>query len=218
MYVKSRMTANPFTVEANASLADVIDMMREKGLKRIPVVASNKESVIGIVTEGDIQKASPSEASTLSIFEINYFLRKITVGSVMTKDVITISPDALLEDAALLMRANRLSALVVADDNKKLIGIITESDIFDAFLDLMGFRDTGARITIQALNAPGVLADITEVFKSFNYNITHIAVYGGNAERCDVVIRFNAIDTGEIEKVLESRGYKVLHVLRSKDT
>jgi len=214
MYVKSRMTADPFTIEANAPIADVIELMREKGLKRIPVVAPDKKSVVGIVTKGDIQTASPSEASTLSIYEINYLLRKLTVGSVMTKDVITIRPDALLEDAALLMRARRLRTLVVVDDEKKLVGIITESDIFDAFLDLMGFRDTGARITIQARNAPGVLADITDVFKSFNYNISHIAVYNGNAEMCDVVIRFNATETEEIEKTLESRGYKVLHILR----
>jgi len=211
------MTANPFTIGANATLADVIELMREKGLKRVPVVAQDGKSVVGIITEGDMLKASPSEASTLSIFEINYLLRKIIVNNVMTKDVITITPDALLEDAALLMRANRISDLVVVEGNNKIVGIITESDIFDAFLDLMGFRDTGTRITIQALNAPGVLADITKTFRDFNFNISHIAVYSGNAEKCDVVIRFNAMDTAEIEKVLEGNGYKILHLLKSKE-
>ena len=214
MYVKNRMTADPFTIKANAPLADVIDLMREKGLKRVPVVAQDGKKLVGIVTEGDIQKVSPSEASALSIFEINYLLRKMTVSAAMTKDPLTITPDALLEDAAVLMRANRVSSLPVVEGRDKLTGIITESDIFDAFIDLMGFRDKGTRITVQALNAPGVLADVTEIFKSFNYNISHIAVYNGNAERCDVVIRFNAINTEEIEKTLEARGYKVLHVLR----
>jgi len=211
------MTANPFTIEASAPLADVIELMREKGLKRIPVVAKDGKSVVGIVTEGDIQKVSPSEASTLSIFEINYLLKKITVNSAMTKNVITITPDALLEDAALRMRANRISDLVVVEGDNKLVGIITESDIFDAFLDLMGFRDTGTRITIQALNAPGVLADITQIFREFNFNISHIAVYSGNAEKCDVVIRFNALNTAEIEKTLEDKGYTILHLLKSKE-
>jgi len=217
MYVKKRMTADPYTVFSNAPLIDVIALMHDKKLKRIPVVGPDGKSVVGIVTDSDIQKVSPSEASTLSIFEINYLLRKLTVNSAMTKNVITISPDALLEDAALLMRANRISALLVVEEKNKLVGIITESDIFDAFLDLMGFRDTGTRMTIEALNAPGVLADITAIFRNFDYNISHIAVYGGNAEKCDVVIRFNAFNTEEIEKALEEKGFSIIHLLRSKD-
>ena len=217
MYVKSRMTANPFTIKANAPLAEVIELMREKGLKRVPVVAQDGKSVTGIVTEGDIQKVSPSEASTLSIFEINYLLRKITVSKAMTKDPLTITPEALLEDAALLMRANKISSLPVVDEQEQLLGIITESDIFDAFLDLMGFRDMGTRITIQAQNQPGVLANVTGIFFSFNYNISHIAVYGGSSAVCDVVIRFNGFNTEELEKTLEERGYKIIHLLRSQE-
>lgn len=217
MYVKTRMTVNPFTIIADAPLTDLIGLMQEKKLKRVPVVGSDGERAVGIVTEVDIQKVAPSKASTLSIFEINYLLGKTKVSAAMTKDVLTITPDALLEDAALLMRAGRVSALLVVEDNGKLAGIITESDIFDAFLDLMGFRDAGTRITIQALNAPGVLADITQIFFSFKYNISHIAVYNGNEEKCNVVIRFDALDTAQIEKSLEERGYKVMHILRSKN-
>ena len=136
----------------------------------------------------------------------------------MTKNVVTITPGALLEDAALLMRANKVSALVVVEDKNELVGIITQSDIFDAFLDLMGFRDYGTRITIQALNAPGVLADITAIFSQYKYNISHIAVYSGNAEKCDVVIRFNALDTGQLENTLEEHGYHILHILRSRES
>ena len=217
MYVKSRMTANPFTIKANAPLADVIELMREKGLKRVPVVAQDGKSVAGIVTEGDIQKVSPSEASTLSIFEINYLLKKITVSQAMTKDPLAITQDALLEDAALLMRANKISALPVVDEQDVLLGIITESDIFDAFLDLMGFRDAGTRITIQAKNQPGVLATVTGIFYSFNYNISHIAVYGGSSTVCEVVIRFNASNTTELQKALKESGYEIVHVLEAKN-
>jgi len=217
MYVKTRMTANPFTIESDAPLTDLIGLMQEKKLKRVPVVTPDGKHVAGIVTEVDIQKVSPNKASTLSIFEINYLLGKTKVKSAMTKEVITITPDALLEDAALLMRANRISALLVVDDDDKLLGIITESDIFDAFLDLMGFRDAGTRITIEALNAPGVLAKITQIFHSFNYNISHIAVYGGSSEKCDVVLRFNALNTEQLEKTLEEQGYKILHILRSRE-
>jgi len=216
MYVKSRMTANPITIKADAPLAEAIELMRERGLKRVPVVGKDGKSLVGIITEGDIQKVSPSEASTLSIFEITYLLRKMTVSDAMTKDPFIIVPDALLEDAALLMRANKISSLPVTE-NEELIGIITQGDIFDAFLDLMGFRDVGTRITIEARNQPGVLAKVTGIFHSFNYNISHIAVYGGNAAVCDVVIRFNAFNTDELQKRLEDEGYKVIHLLRSQD-
>jgi len=217
MYVKNRMTADPYKVSSDTPLSDVIALMHEKKLKRIPVVGPDGSTVAGIITDSDIQKASPSEASALSIFEINYLLRKLTASNAMTKKVITITPDALLEDAALLMRANRVSALLVVEGDNKLVGIITESDIFDAFLDLMGFRDSGTRITIEALNAPGVLADATEIFRNFNYNISHIAIYGGNAEKCDVIIRFNSYNTKELEKALEEKGFKILHLLKSKE-
>jgi len=216
MYVKNRMTANPFTIKSNAPLAEAIDLMREKGLKRVPVVGEDGKRLEGIITGGDIQKVSPSEASTLSIFEINYLLRKLTVGKAMTKKLFTIAPDALLEDAALLMRANKISSLPVVSNGGELEGIITQSDIFDAFLDLMGFRDAGTRITIEARNEPGVLAKVTGIFHAFKYNISHIAVYGGSSPVCDVVIRFNALDTEELQKTLEAEGYKILHMLQSE--
>ena len=217
MYVKNRMTIGPYTIYSDTPLSEAIIMMHEKKLKRIPVVGPDGKRVVGIVTDSDIQRVSPSEASALSIFEINYLLGKTNVSSAMTKDVIKINPDALLEDAALLMRANRIRTLVVVGENDEIEGIITESDIFDAFLDLMGFRDTGTRITLKAVNAPGVLANITSSFGAFNYNISHIAVYNGNAEYCDVVVRFNSFETEEIEKDLEAKGYKVIHILKSEE-
>jgi len=217
MYVKNRMTANPFTITANAPLSDVIDLMREKKLKRVPVVTEDGKRVVGILTEGDLQKVSPSQASTLSIFEINYLLGKTAVSVAMTKNPITITPDALLEEAAVLMRANKISTLPVVDDTGALVGIITESDIFDAFLDLMGFRMLGTRLTIQTKNEPGILADITKIFHSFGFNISHVAVYGGGAAVCDVVIRFNAFNIDDLQKALEERGYKVVHVMRSQE-
>lgn len=206
MYVKSRMTSNPYTIAFDAPITEVIELMRDKNLKRVPVVHS--ERVVGMITQGDIQKVSPTKATTLSIFEINYLLSKTKVSDAMTKEVITISPDALLEEAAVLMRDNKISTLAVVRENK-LVGIITESDIFDAFIDLLGFRDIGSRITVQAQDAPGALADITEIFKDLDLNISHIAVYRGSAGFSDVVIRTNTINTDVLVKRLEEHGYKI---------
>jgi len=206
------MTANPYTIAHDAPISDLIELMRQKNLKRVPVV--NGEKVVGIVTHADIQKVSPTKATTLSIYELNYLLHKTKVSDAMTKNVITISPDALLEEAAVLMRENRISTLAVVKDNK-LVGIITESDIFDAFIDLLGSREAGTRITIEALDVPGTLADITNIFKSFDANITHIATFRGKSGKSDIVIRTNTINTEPIEKKLIEQGYKIEHVIKN---
>ncbi|MBN7772718.1 CBS and ACT domain-containing protein [Clostridium aminobutyricum] len=213
MYVKSKMTANPYTIAYNAPITEVIELMREKNLKRVPVV--DGEKVVGMLTHSDIQKVSPTKATTLSIYELNYLLSKTLVKDAMTKNAITVSPDALLEEAAVLMRENRISSLAVVKDNR-IVGIITESDIFDSFIDLLGFKEVGSRITIQAADAPGALADIAEIFRSFDSNITRIAVYRGSNGKSDVVIRTNTINTDQIEKQLNERGYTVEHILKNQ--
>lgn len=213
MYVKSRMTSNPYTIAFDAPVTEVIELMREKNLKRVPVVHDDR--VVGIITQGDLQKVSPTKATTLSIFEINYLLSKTKVSDAMTKEVISVSPDALLEEAAVLMRDHKISTLAVVKDGK-LVGIITESDIFDAFIDLLGFRDVGSRITVQAPDTPGVLADITEIFRDMDSNITHIAAYRGSNGYSDIVIRTNTINTDVIEKRLQEHGYKIDHLLRNE--
>jgi acetoin utilization protein AcuB len=212
MYVKNKMTANPYTIAFDAPINEVIELMREKNLKRVPVV--DGEKIVGILTHGDLEKVSPTKATTLSIYELNYLLSKMRVSDAMTKDVIAISPDALLEEAAVMMRENKISTLAVVKNNK-LVGIITESDIFDAFIDLLGFRDAGSRITVQAADVPGALADIAEIFRSFDANISHIAVYRGSGGSSDVVIRTNAINTESIEKNLEEHGYKIENVIKN---
>lgn len=211
MYVKNRMTKNPHTIGADAPITDAVALLREKGLKRLPVV--DGERVVGILTQSDIQKVSPTKATSLSIFEINYLLSKLTVKDAMTKKALTIEADSLLEEAAVLMRENRIGTLPVVEDGK-LVGIITESDIFDAFIDLLGFRDIGSRITVEAKDSPGSMAEIADIFKSFGVNITHIAVYGGEGVR-DIVIRSKAEETSELEQMLNEHGYKVKHVLKN---
>ena len=212
MYVKSRMTKSPYTLTVNASITEAVALMKEKGLKRIPVV--DGDNVVGILTQGDIQKVSPTKATSLSIFEINYLLSKLTVKDAMTKHPITVQADSLLEEAAVVMREKRIGTLPVVE-NGRLVGIITESDIFDAFIDLLGFKDIGSRITIEAKDAPGSMAEIAEIFKSHNINISHIAVYRGEGIS-DVVIRSTAVETEQIEKKLIESGYKIKHVLKNE--
>ena len=216
MYVKTQMTGNPYTIRVDATIPEAVQLMHEKKLKRLPVV-DGFNHIKGIITEGDIQKVSPTKATSLSIFEINYLLSKTLVKNAMTKDVLTISPNALLEEAAVMMRDRRIGALVVTDDEEKVVGIITESNIFDAFIELLGFRETGTRIALQVNDVPGVMAEVAEVFAAHQINITHIADFRGSFGVSELILRTNALDTDAIEAELTRRGYQIDNVLKTQN-
>ena len=212
MNVKSRMTSNPYIISPDATIAEALEIMRKNNIRRLPVVKNGK--LVGIVTEREMQEVTPSKATTLSVFELNYLLSKTKVSAVMTRDVITVSPDSLLEEAAVLMRDNRVGALPVIQDDR-VVGIITETNIFDAFIDLLGFRDSGTRISVEVEDSPGILADVARVIKGFGANITHLVVYRSETGRSDIVIRVNTTNTDDMIVALEKQGYKVTSVFKN---
>lgn len=215
MYVKDRMTPNPYTIAPEASITEVVELMRQRNLKRIPVV--NDDNVpVGIITDSDLQKVSPTKATALNVYEINYLLSKITVKDAMSKNLISIAPGEILEEAAVRMRANHVGTLLVIGDDGKLAGIITESDIFEAFIDLLGARDIGTRFSLLLPNKPGVLADTSEIVNSFGVNINHLAVYSADNDMSHVIMRVNALDTEALEKTLAERGYKIVSVIKNR--
>ncbi|HZJ83829.1 MAG TPA: CBS domain-containing protein, partial [Clostridia bacterium] len=138
MFVKDKMTTRPFTISQEHTIPDAHEIMAENNVKRLPVMKNGK--LVGIVSKEDILKASPSQATTFSMGEITYLLSKTRISHIMSKDILSISPDALLEEAATLMRDHDIGFLPVIQD-KKLVGVITESDIFDSFIELLGFRE-----------------------------------------------------------------------------
>lgn len=212
MYVKTRMTTHPVTVSSNTPIADAYELIKKHKIRRLPVVDNG--TLVGIVTERELQQLTPSKATTLSIYEINYLLAKTIVKNAMSKEVVTTTPDALLEEAALLMRDNSVSALPVMEDGK-VVGIITETDIFDAFTELMGLRVHGTRITIEASDSPGTLGKIANMIGEFGVNIIRLAVYQGEGDKCQVVIRINSVNTADIEEALEKSGYPIVHISRN---
>ncbi len=214
MIVRSRMTSNPYIISPDATIAEALEIMRKNNIRRLPVVKNGK--LVGIVTEREMQEVSPSKATTLSVFELNYLLSKTKVSTVMTRDVITVSPDSLLEEAAVLMRDNRVGALPVTQDGA-VVGIITETNIFDAFIDLLGFRDSGTRISVEVEDSPGILANVANVIKGFGANITHLVVYRSQTGKSDIVIRVNTTNTDNMISALEKQGYKVTSVLKNGD-
>lgn len=215
MYINNQMTANPYTVGKDDSITDAIALMHDKGLRRLPVVENGK--AVGIITKSDIATVSPTKATTLSIYEVNYLLSKTLVKDVMTKDPITISPDALLEEAAVLMRENRISGLIVVDEKNNVMGIITESDIFDAFIDMFGMKKKGTRISVEAVDKPGVMAEIATIFKNHNANITNMVVFNSGSGNAEIVFRTSSLNTGDMEKDITAAGYIVSSIIETVD-
>jgi acetoin utilization protein AcuB len=125
--VRDWMTPNPITIDPRTTLPEAHKLMKEHHIRRLPVVDHDK--VVGILTLGDIREASPSDANSLSIFELNYLLAKLAVEKIMTRDPIVIAPAATIRESAQLMLEHKIGGLPVVE-NDKLVGIITESDIF----------------------------------------------------------------------------------------
>ncbi len=213
MFVKNKMTANPFTISPDHTIPDAYEIMTKHGIKRLPVLQDGK--LVGVVSREDIAHASPSKATSFTVGELTYLLAKTKISKVMKRNPVAISPNALLEEAALLMRDNGVGFLPVVEDGK-LVGVITESDIFDSFIELLGFREKGTRLTIEAIDEPGRLANLTGIFARFGANITNVAVYRGASGKSAVVIGINSLNTSEIEKCIEEQGYKILYKLQNK--
>ncbi|MFT3876355.1 MAG: CBS and ACT domain-containing protein [Propioniciclava sp.] len=212
MFVKTRMTAHPFTVTPETTLPEAIALMETKRVRHLPVVSEGR--VVGVLAPSDIAAAGPSRATTFAAGEINYLLGKLKVAKVMTRDPLTIAPDALLEEAAVMMRDHKIEMLPVVDGDE-LVGVITESSILDAFIEILGFRDRGTRLTVEMPDTPGVLSRLSSVTANHRANIQHLAVYRGGGDRSTVVIRLNTLDTDEIEAEFAAEGVVVLHKLQN---
>ncbi|MCL2316546.1 MAG: CBS and ACT domain-containing protein [Actinomycetia bacterium] len=205
MFVRTRMTANPFTVTPKTTVPEAIALLREHAIRNLPVIENGR--LVGLVGNHEIAAASPSPATSLAAGEITYLMNKLQVGKIMKKDPITISPDALLEEAAILMRDNKVEMLPVVE-NDQVIGVITESAIFDAFIEILGFRDHGTRLTLDAVDAPGVMAQLAETTARHGANIQHMAVYRGQ-DRASVIFGVNTPNTDALEADLAKDGFTV---------
>ena len=210
MAVKDFMTRKVVYISPNTTIAHVADMMREQKLHRLPVIENDQ--LVGLVTEGTIAEASPSKATSLSIYEMNYLLNKTKVGDVMIRDVVTISQFASLEDATYLMLKNKIGILPVVD-NEQLYGVITDRDIFKAFLEVSGYGEEGVRLRFVTENKVGVLEQIIRLLVEENLNISNTV----NIPRKDgkVVIEVQLagnIDTALLKKKWEEHAIELAEI------
>ena len=164
MLVSQIMTKKPITIRTDVSVSDALDLMHEKKVHRLPVLDS-KGRLVGIVAEGDLLYASPSPATSLNVWEIHSLLAKLKVDKVMTRKLITVADDAPVEEAAQIMVEKKIGGLPVVCE-KKLVGIVTETDLFKVFISMLGGHRPGVRVTASIPGVKGTFAKIaTAIFK-----------------------------------------------------
>jgi acetoin utilization protein AcuB len=185
MLVGERMSRPVITARPEMPMPEALDMMHKEHIRRLPVVNKRGE-LVGIVTEADLLKASPSEATSLSIYEVTYLLGKLTIDRIMSKEVVTVTEDTPLEEAARIMADNNFSGLPVMR-GKDLVGMITETSLFRIFLELLGARRGGVRVTVSLPDKPGELAGLTKTVQDLGGNIIALGTFMGDSPSTGLV-------------------------------
>jgi len=211
MLVKNRMTPNPVTVTPDTSLVEAMRIMGERGFRHLPVV-NKKGKPVGIITQTDLLNASPSPATALSVSEINYLLANLSIQDIMSSPVVTVSDDTPLEVAARLMVENKFGCLPVIGAGK-LVGMITETDIFKSFVEILGGEDATLRVTLRVPDVRGELSRLSEVIANLGGNICSVAAFESeDAEHAYLVFRLEGVEEEVLAPALEAGGEQIVHI------
>ena len=200
MFVGERMSRPVISVTPDDPINEVLAMFRNEHIRRAPVMKAGK--LVGIVSERDLLNASPSSATTLSVWELNYLIIKVTIKNVMTKKVITVDADTPIEEAAKIMADKKIGGLPVMSSGK-VIGMITETDLFKILLELMGARQKATRVTVTVPDQPGELAKITKAIANNGGDFISFGVFSGPDTNSRVVtFKVQGIKKEKIKEVL----------------
>jgi acetoin utilization protein AcuB len=201
MLVRERMSCNPVTIRADETITEALRVMRESQVRRLPVVDA-EGGPVGIVSEKDLLYASPSPATSLSIYEMHYLLSRLSVAELMSTELITVAPDTPLEEAARIMADNKIGGLPVVEGGK-LVGIITETDIFKVFLELLGARDRGLRLTLRIPERKGEMARLTTAIAELGGNILALGTFLGDDPMTAIVtVKVEDVSWPELEAAM----------------
>jgi acetoin utilization protein AcuB len=215
MLVGERMKHPVLTITPDVPVQEALARLRKDNVRRYPVV-DKRGKLIGIVTDSDLMNASPSEATTLSVWEINFLLSKITVERVMAKEVITVDENTPIEEAARIMADHHIGGLPVMHKGR-LVGIITETDLFNIFLELFGARSEGIRVTVEVLDQPGKLFDLAGAINSLDGNIVGMgAVQGESSETRFVTFKITGVELDGLKKAFKPLVEKIVDIRYEK--
>lgn len=202
MLVGERMTRNPVTILESASIDEALHLMRERKVRRLPVL-DDSGRMVGIVSEKGLLHAAPSSATSLSVYELHYLLSKLTLKRLMSSPVITVTPDTPVEQAARIMVDNKIGGLPVVEGDA-LVGIITETDIFRILIELLGARIPGLRVTVAAKEGKGVLAALTAAITEVGANIVSLVTFDSAVQGEGLItIKISEADGEAVLKALD---------------
>jgi acetoin utilization protein AcuB len=183
-------------------VGEALAQMKKERIRRMPVIDKHGH-LIGIVSEKDLLLASPSPATSLSVWEITYLVSKIKIQDVMTKKIITVHEDTPLEDAARIMVDNKIGGLPVVNADNAVIGIITETDLFKTFLELLGARKKGVRVTTTVFDKKGQLAKITQAVADAGGDIVALVEIPGTASNYEVMLKVADVPKDKLVEILK---------------
>lgn len=209
MFVANRMTKHPITVAPDATLDEAAGLMKKHHFRRLPVVEDGK--LVGFFSDRDVMRVSPSPATTLSRYEIRSLLDKIKVREIMQKKVFTVSEEATIEEAALIMYNEKVGGLPVVSSVGAVVGIITETDIFKTFVDVMGLQDGKTRLTLEVDDKVGVVNEISGIFMENGLSIDSLVTCKQADGSYEIVIRGDIPSVEDIRAKIEAKGYRVIH-------
>lgn len=209
MLVYERMSRHPITVTSDVAIEDALHLMHENKVRRLPVL-DKKGALVGIVSEKDLLYASPSPVTSLSIHELHYLVSKIKTADVMTKEVITVGEYTPLEEAARIMADHKIGGLPVVR-NGTLVGIITETDLFKIFLELLGAREAGVRPAMLVPEQLGILATITHDIAEMGGNIISLSTFlGEDPTNRLITVKVAGVEQEQLVGSMEALGMEVL--------
>ena len=214
MLVREWMAADVLTVDENTSMMKALHLMKESNIRRLPVVA--RGSLVGIISDRDLKEASPSKATTLDVHELYYLLAEIKVKEIMTKNPMTIGADETVERAAVIMLEHKVSGLPVLNKKKELVGVITQSDVFRAFVNITGIYKGGVQFAFSLDDKPGSIKEVADTIREHGGRMVSILsstdmVTEGTRNVYIRVRGMEAEDLKKMENVLRQK-FKVLYV------
>jgi acetoin utilization protein AcuB len=219
MLISEWMSRDVITVTPDTSMMKASKILKEKNIRRLPVVDETGK-MVGIVTDRDIKEASPSKATTLDVHELYYLLSEIKIKDIMTKNPFCVNENGTVEKAAVVMREKKVEGLPVVDDDDKVVGIITETDIFNVMIDITGVYQGGLQMGFQLPNTPGSLKEVlTDLRASKARIISILTSYDqGGPDTRRVYIRIADMDKSEENQLRQSLEEKYDLIFCVRDT
>jgi len=212
MFVRDRMSSPAVTITPETRLQDALDLMHEHRFRRLPVVDAKGE-LVGIVSERDLLYASPPPATLLSGMALNHLLSELQAKQIMTRDVLTTTPDTFVEDAARLMVENKIGGLPVVDEENHVVGVITETDVFKAFIELYSAGHTGLYLIMKGKEGKGLMAQVSKAVLGLGGDVVGISSsYDETTGDYRLVIKGDNIDKDRVVELLTSLRDHVIEV------